>query len=1082
MRVRAEVFISATTRELRSYREEVKNALLTLGIFPIEQTNFRLAHGPLSARLRSLIAPCDAVFHLAGFYYGAEPSQRPSGEPRRSYTQIEYDVARELQTPLFLFLAAENCDFDDSPEQSEDERTQQLAHRRAIEKCDDVYYLFVKHEDLARIVRELDLPARRASHRVANLPYLSLGQLFKGREASLADLRRRLRSGPCQAIHGLGGVGKTRLAIEYAWRHASDYTALLFVSARSPVELRANLAGLCSSLVLNLPEQTQPEEAARLSAVFRWLGENPGWLVVIDNVDTEKAASGVEETLPRFPGGQVIITSRIADWSPAVQTAEPLNVLDETEAAAFLLERTDAKRRKTLADHQEAVALAHEMGGLALALEQAGAYVAKNGLSFSEYRQRWESRKAEVLAWYDKRLMNYSNSVAVTWQTTIEELSQSERKLLNILAWLAPEPIPLSLLEDNIVEGADARDALAGLASWSLARPMADGEGFTIHRLVQEITRQRLPDSREHNAPKSVVAVWKFAVQWLIGKITRLRLLNSEKDKALDSAIALLDRALPSPEWDQEGWQLWEQIAPHCRTLLNHLRDQVLETKATRIMHDLARWLENRAEHGEAEPLYRRALAITQKSFGSEHPNVTTGLNNLAGLLRDTNRLAEAEPLIRRALAIDEKSFGPEHPNVARGLNNLVGLLCDTNRLAEAEPLIRRALAIDEKSFGPEHPNVARGLNNLALLLRDTNRLAEAEPLMRRALAITQKSFGSEHPNVTTGLNNLAGLLRATNRLAEAEPLLRRALAIDEKSFGPEHPNVATGLNSLALLLRATNRLAEAEPLIRRALAINEKSFGPEHPNVATGLNSLALLLHATNRLAEAEPLYRRALAIDQKSFGPEHPNVATGLNNLALLLRDTNRLAEAEPLIRRALAINEKSFGPEHPNVATGLNNLALLLRDTNRLAEAEPLYRRALAIDEKSFGPEHPNVAIRLNNLAELFHDTNRLAEAEPLYRRALAITEKSFGPEQPNVAIRLNNLAGLLRDTNRLAEAEPLFRQVLRILAEFGHHTGHEHPHFRTAIDNYAGLISAMGLSQDEILARLRSAIEGEPEESA
>jgi hypothetical protein len=103
MRARAEVFISATTRELRSYREEVKNALLTLGIFPIEQTNFRLAHGPLTAKLRSLIAPCDAVIHLAGFYYGAEPSQRPSREPRRSYTQIEYDVARELRTPAFPF-------------------------------------------------------------------------------------------------------------------------------------------------------------------------------------------------------------------------------------------------------------------------------------------------------------------------------------------------------------------------------------------------------------------------------------------------------------------------------------------------------------------------------------------------------------------------------------------------------------------------------------------------------------------------------------------------------------------------------------------------------------------------------------------------------------------------------------------------------------------------------------------------------------------------------------------------------------------------------------------------------------------
>jgi tetratricopeptide (TPR) repeat protein len=148
--------------------------------------------------------------------------------------------------------------------------------------------------------------------------------------------------------------------------------------------------------------------------------------------------------------------------------------------------------------------------------------------------------------------------------------------------------------------------------------------------------------------------------------------------------------------------------------------------------------------------------------------------------------------------------------------------------------------------------------------------------------------------------------------------------------------------------------------------------------------------------------------------------------------------------------------------------------LKDTNRLSEAEPLMKRALGIDEKSYGPEHPDVARDLNNLALLLHDTNRLGEAEPLYRRALAIDEKSYGPEHPKVAIRLNNLASLLKDTNRLSEAEPLSRRQLRIFVEFGHRTGHEHPHFRPAINNYAGLLAAMGLSQDEIWGRIRSAV--------
>jgi tetratricopeptide (TPR) repeat protein len=543
---------------------------------------------------------------------------------------------------------------------------------------------FASIEEVASRVRELRFPARNAEapRRVSNLPYNSLGPLFKGRDAALPELKQRLQSGSCQAIHGLGGVGKTRLAIEYAWRHAGNYTALLFASARSAVDLRTNLAGFCDPLVLNLPEQGRPEEAARLAAAFRWLNEHSGWLLILDNADTPEAAAEVEKTLPKLQGGGVIITSRIADWSAAVQTTE-LDVLGEQDAAAFLLERTEARRKKTASDTEDAAVLAHELGCLVLALEQAGAYIAKNSFSFSEYRRRWESTREKVLAWYDERLMQYPNSVATTWQASVDQLAPPERDLLNILAWLAPEPIPVSLLEDVPVDGADARDALSGLVSWSLAQLTADGDNFTIHRLVQEITRQRLSDNEKESALKGLI-------HGLLD-ILRFRVSGNRKESALERALQILNGKLPSPEWDQAGWRLWERLAPHCRTLLGRLRGHAFEPKATQMMNELASWFKNRAEHSEAEPLYQRALAIDEKSFGPDHPNVATGLNNLAGLLRDTNRHAEAEPLYRRALSINEKSFGPDHPKVAIRVNNLALLLMDTNRHAEAEPLYRRA-------------------------------------------------------------------------------------------------------------------------------------------------------------------------------------------------------------------------------------------------------------------------------------------------------------------------------------------------------------------------------------------------------
>jgi hypothetical protein len=353
-----EVFISATTRDLGSYRAEIQNALLTLNIFPIQQDNFALAYGQLTDMLRQLIRRCDAVIHLAGFYYGAEPPQRPAGEPRRSYTQIEYDVARELWKPIFLFLAAKDFETEKTPAQTDEEKKLQMAHRQAIQACGDIYYPFSTREELAIQVLKLRFPERNAEapRRVSNLPYNSLGPLFKGRDSELGELRQRLMGDggrvvgltARQAIHGLGGVGKTRLAIEYAWRQASDYeNALLFVSTRSRTDFRSNLAALCNADILNLPEQNKAEEAARLAAVFRWLNEHSGWLLILDNADTPEAALEVEKTLPKLQGGDVIITSRIADWSAAVQTTE-LDALAEKDAAAFLLERTEqSERRRT---------------------------------------------------------------------------------------------------------------------------------------------------------------------------------------------------------------------------------------------------------------------------------------------------------------------------------------------------------------------------------------------------------------------------------------------------------------------------------------------------------------------------------------------------------------------------------------------------------------------------------------------------------------------------------------------------------------------------------------------------------------
>jgi tetratricopeptide (TPR) repeat protein len=864
---------------------------------------------------------------------------------------------------------------------------------------------------------------------IHNLPYGSIGKLLKGRTNHMQRLQKQLSAAQTTAItqpaaiHGLGGVGKTRLAVEYAIDTINNktYTAVFFVTADSVFSLNANLAALAGPPLLNLPEFNQPDQSLIVKAVIRALSHRDDCLLILDNVDDDAARRYIfQELLGQLTAPHILITSRLSDWPPDIEDLS-VTELKTKEAASYLRARTQEKRGKTKNDNTSSEQLADSLAGLPVALEQAAAYINRMHITFDTYIQEFNDSRNKTLARYED-LVNYDSPVLFTWTSTQARLDPVAHGILRLAAFLAPDPIPTALFEsqpDSLTPVTDLlkqeqfyqeiqprdselniHDSLAELAGWSMINLAADS--FIIHRIVQDSVRLTIPSDMQK--------------QWV------------------ESALNLVKDYIPGepPPNDVRSWPLWTILEPHVSCIIEQAMHLNNLKPTAWLMNELGLYFKQRVRFDEAEDIYKRSLAS------------------------------------------NEELLGPDHPTVASCLNNLALLYQATNRLKEAEPLMQRALAINEASFGKDHPNVAIRLNNLAALYKATNRLKEAEPLMQRALKIDEASLGSEHPNVAIRLNNLAALYKATNRLKDAEPLMQRALKIDEASLGSKHPNVARDLNNLAQLYQDTNRLKEAEPLMQRALEIWEKSFGKDHLQVANGLNNLALLYQATNRLKEAESLMQRALKIDEAALGSEHPTVAIDINNLAQLYQATNRLKEAEPLMQRSLAINEASFGKDHPNVAIRLNNLAALYQATNRLKEAEPLMKRALNIDEASFGKDHPDVAIRLNNLAALYQATNRLKEAEPLMARALKIDEAAFGKDHPNVARDLNNLALLYQATNRLKEAEPLMERVLAIVLQFTRRTGHPHPHLKTAINNYTALLIKMGHSEDQVAARLKHLI--------
>jgi tetratricopeptide (TPR) repeat protein len=630
------------------------------------------------------------------------------------------------------------------------------------------------------------LPAP-AAPRIHNLPSQSLGDLLKGRDQDFQALEASLtRQGQAtaitQTIHGLGGIGKTRLAVEYAWRSGVRYDMTFFVVAESREALHSGLASLVRLGLPDLPRSPSRAQEEDVFTILTWFREHSRWLLILDNADTPEAVRVVREILPQLANGHVLITSRRKEW-PAGVKKQALGTLTKEKSVEFLLQRTEGERSAAADDLEQAGRLAESLDGLPLALEQAAAYINHHQMSFAEYLENWERERADILSWHDENVMQYPASVAATWQTTLRQLSPTATAILRLTAYLAPDPIPTEMFEEGeefVKEGVGLLDgdsfvnpdpqsiktALAELASYSMVT--RKDANFTVHRIVQEVLRSRIQEEQRRS--------------WI------------------ELSLKIVNRFSPFDADDVRTWPVWDVLRPHASLVVQYGYENGITLPTTELMHQLALFLKEKALFEEAEPLIRRALQINEGFFGPQHPKIAGNLNNLAGLLRATNRSTEAESLMRRVRAIVEDS--PQlQDKVALSLNNLASLLEDMNRLEEAEALMQRALQIDEQSLGPQHPAVARDLNNVASLLRKTNRLAEAEPLMRHALQIDEDSLGPQHLNVARDLNNLGMLLKEMNRLAEAEPLMRRAVNIYEQSLGNDHPRTQTAQRNLKALL-----------------------------------------------------------------------------------------------------------------------------------------------------------------------------------------------------------------------------------------------------------------------------------------
>jgi tetratricopeptide (TPR) repeat protein len=843
---------------------------------------------------------------------------------------------------------------------------------------------------------------------------------FLGRDKDLAKLSELLagESPPPAVIVGMGGVGKSQLAVEYAGRHRNEHRLTWMINADTIASLAEQYARLADSAALGLPAAAEPDLSVRIDAVTTALSNNAGWLLVVDNVDSTEVQAYLTSFLPDTgAGGRVIVTSRIPDWSGdfAVMRLAPL----ESEASAtFLASLIEGPTGAAVHD------LAEELAGLPLALEQAAAFCQQTGRDYSYYLTQFRASAEKMIG---QGGLAGQRTVATTYSLSISrvrEIDAGAAALLDLLAYFAPDVIPRFVLEveetadgeeDTVVQGPkteqagsaieendpleplyqldDLDAAVATLRRFSLLDPTPDG--LSVHRLLQAAVR----GTHEQEVHAAFAA---FAGGQIWGAL---------------------------PQLEPASWPTYERLTPHALAVARHLETIDGQTRlAIDLLTIVGMYQRDRGLYVGARAPLQQALRLAEKEYGADDIRLLEPLNALSMALAEWPQ--ESLSYDRRAVAIAEAAYGPEHLEVFRPANNLGSTLLQLGYPGAARPVLERALRIAETTVGADQTQVGAATNNLGETLRQLGDAGAARPLFERALRIAETTYGPDDAEVFLPANNLGGALLQLGDPAAARPLFERALRIAEATYGADHAQVFLPDNNLGNALFQLGDPEAARPLFERALRIAETTYGPDHAQVLLPANNLAETLRQLGDPGASRPLFERALQIAETTYGPDHAQVQTLASNLGGALLQLGDPGAARPLFERALRIAETTYGPDHVQVLLPANNLGETLRQLGDLEAARPLFERALRIAETRYGDRDRRLIPMLSVLGRVLVEAGQAPEAAAAILERVEALRDYFGPVDPREQQDLVDLAAALDQLGRHDEAQLRREQAARL----------------------------------------------------